>query len=157
MTLAGVAVIRADARVVAKYKNIIVMMDGDKAQEPRAGDLYLTAIPVTQEDLPSNSANIFAALAIEPVLFAERTNRDSSLEALSELHEFRKLLYSQLPLVDGNPTPKTVAIDQSKILSDDTVNLRLASMGTMIKNFRIPKYVARWQDKIDPETGERVG
>lgn len=157
MVLAAVAVIRADTRVAAKYRNIVLLMDGDQPREPRLYDLYLTAVAVAPEDMPSESSNIASILAIEPVLPRGVTTKDSELEALTEFDEFRKLLYSKgIPLVDGNPT-LTPPLDQTKIRSDDTLTFRLASMGTTIKNFRIPKYLARWADKIDPRTGERVG
>lgn len=157
MHLAAVAVIRADTRVAAKYKNIVLLVDGDTPREPGPGDLYLTAVPVAPEDLPSESSNITAQLSIEPVLDAETTNVDSSLEAFVEFDEFRKLLFSKLPLVTDNPE-LTDPIDQTKIQSDDRlVTCVLVSVSNRNKNLRIPKFIVRWSDKIDPKTGERVG
>ncbi len=148
MIRAAFKVIDDDPRVQAKYPVRRILEVQKRFNSSDVGFLAVTGVPVRPQDLPTNSEDIYVDIYIQPVLKTEETTHNSALELNSEFNEFRKLLHSNLPLMNPDGTGASV--------SDPSVDLEFRGVDFSSPGIRIPIFVARYSEKINPKTGDRV-
>jgi hypothetical protein len=109
------------------------------------GTLAIAGFPVRPKDFPSQREIVYADVYFCPVLVKDATNFDSPLAATELFNQFRKLLFSNLPLADTNGVVCDAVLD---------FDWRRTVLPQGVKgNTRIPIFVARYQTSIDLTTG----
>lgn len=139
-------VIDADPRVQKRWEPRRLMEVTKTLASFGVGTLGVTGIPVRPKGLPTLTEDIFVDIGILLYLPREETTEDSKLALTNEFNEFRKLLVANTPLRD----------DAGRSVSDDVVySFYFAGVDTSVKGVRIALFIARYQSKINPKTGEQ--
>lgn len=146
---AAYALIKADARVLAKYQPIVLTEGVTEAYSFSEGHLVIAAFPVRPDPKPSEQENIFVDVVICPVLLADDTDADAPLEFSNEINEFRMLLMKKANRQLRDPADGTTPITDQ----NPDFGWTRPVVPRDAENLRIPQIIVRYKSIINVNDG----